>query len=93
MQSLEVSGAVRPLYGSLGVKGWILCSRTSIPEKKYITIHRDSGELRTGDDPVDYEEYDELTYTVVATDGTWETRMNVSRISFSLECNWILLVY
>jgi hypothetical protein len=25
MQRLEVSGAVRPLYGSLGVKGLMLC--------------------------------------------------------------------
>ena len=38
MQSLEVSGAVRPLYGSLGVKGlnsitWHLLIRVAAPSK------------------------------------------------------------
>ena len=30
MQRLEVSGAVRPLYGSLGVKG-LICKGKAIP--------------------------------------------------------------
>jgi len=38
MQLLEVSGAVRPIYGSLGVKRLIIISVTfvAIPANKYI---------------------------------------------------------
>ena len=34
MQRLEVSGAVRPLYGSLGVKELSTCSRVILEEPK-----------------------------------------------------------
>jgi len=43
--------------------------------------------MRTGKDPVDFEQIEVLYYTVVATDGELETPMNVSKISYSFECD------
>jgi len=36
MQRLEVSGAVRPIYGSLGVKG--LTTQSQAPDDGYINV-------------------------------------------------------
>jgi len=81
------------LYFSFPNSLWILYYRNDLYEEEYVTIHNTSGEMRTGKDPVDFEEIEVLYYTVVATDGELETPLNVSRISFSLQCNWILLIY
>jgi len=40
--------------------------------------------MRTGKDIIDYEEIQEIYYTLVATDGELETPINVSRNSCSL---------
>ena len=44
MQRLEVSGAVRPVYGSLGVKGLNLVFRFA---NVYKTLRKDRGVLKT----------------------------------------------
>ena len=38
MQSLEVSGAVRPIYGSLGVKGLIIVQRDATQSSLFIIL-------------------------------------------------------
>jgi hypothetical protein len=63
----------------------ILCYRNELYEEEYVTINRISGEMRTGKDPVDFEQNEVLYYIVVATDGELETPMKVSRISCPLE--------
>jgi hypothetical protein len=68
-----------------------LCYRNDLYEKEYVTINRISGEMRTGKDPVDFEQIEVLYYIVVATDGELETPKNVSPISYPLECGCILL--
>ena len=78
-------------YFSFPNSVWILYYRNILDEKEYITIQNKSGELRTGNDPVDFEQMEVLHYTVVASDGELETPLNVSRISFPLECKGILL--
>lgn len=46
--------------------------------EEYVTIHYTSGELRTGNDTVDFEKIEELHYTVVATDGELRTLENIT---------------
>jgi hypothetical protein len=81
------------IYFSFSNSVWILCYRNDLYEEEYVTIDSIAGEMRTGKDPVDFEEIEVLYYTVVATDGELETLKNVSRFSRSLECDWILLRY
>jgi hypothetical protein len=49
--------------------------------------------MRTGKDKVDFEKIETLQYTVVATDGEFETIKDVSIFSILLECDWILFRY
>jgi hypothetical protein len=72
---------------------WILCYRNDLYAEEYITINRGTGELRTGKDPIDFEQIEVIYYTLVATDGELETPVTVSRISCSLKCDWVLLRY
>jgi hypothetical protein len=46
------------------------CYSNDLYEKEYVTIHPDSGELRTGKDQVDFEEIEQIEYIVEANDGT-----------------------
>ena len=63
---------------------WILCYRNDLYKEEYVIINKTTGEMRTGKDIIDYEEIQEIYYTLVATDGELETPINVSRNSCSL---------
>jgi len=73
------------VYFSFPNSVWILCYRNDLYQKEYISINSISGEMRTGKDPVDFEQIEVLFYTVVATDGELETPVKVSRIPCPLE--------